>query len=53
MSALKDFMQPDDSRVLPGLIGLSHDVNLHQDLLPTGLASPTLLQHLGSKLLPR
>lgn len=43
-------MEFDDSGVLPGLVGLSHDVNLHQDVFTAGLASAPLLEHLSSKL---
>ena len=49
--ALEHLMESDDPGVLPGFVGLSHDVYLHQDVCPTGLASAPLLKHLGGKLL--
>ncbi len=46
-------MEPDDTKMFFGLIGLPHDVDLHQDLATTGLSSPTFLQDFSSELVPR
>lgn len=51
--ALKHLLDPDDPGVVACLIGLPHDVNLHQDLFATRLPPPPLLQHLSSELRTR
>ena len=48
---LVDLLESYDSGMISSFIGLSHDVYLSQDVLPAGLPSPALLEHLGGILL--